>query len=268
MNLNYCDDSCPKSHSFEELPIIGCIDGNCCEEYKYKTCPFLHPNDKIMTKEEYFKRMYEFVAPYEVNKKIVCKYIEVGCRINGCTKAHTVKELEITKCNCYRKSCPFLHERDENMSREEYFKRMINFVQPANMFNKNMLCRYIDIGCRINNCPYSHNIDELIMHKCTNVNCKLSRCMFLHNDEVIKKSEYFTRIYKFTETLKIGTVVCQDKYCKDRKCKYAHSLNEFVVSNCVRENRCKKSSCPFKHPGENLEKYEFYKRMQRSFYPN
>ena len=55
--------------------------------------------------------------------------------------------------------------------------------------------------------------------------------MFLHNDEVIKKSEYFTRIYKFTETLKIGTVVCQDKYCKDRKCKYAHSLNEFVVSN-------------------------------------
>lgn len=268
MNLHTCDERCPRSHSMEELPVVCCIDGINCSNYKYKTCPFIHPGDVLITKEDYYKRMYQFIAPYETDKKTVCRFVDIGCRISKCRKAHSVKELNISICDCYRKNCPFYHkQRDECLTKEEYYERLKSWVQTPNKLNKNMLCRYVDIGCRREDCPYAHNIQELIVHTCIFTDCK-KNCVFMHRNETIDKYEYYERVYHYTQPLKPRTVLCDNKYCKDIKCKYAHSFNEFKVSDCIRENRCKKHCCPFKHPDDCLDKQVYYQRMKYSLFPN
>lgn len=263
MNLRTCDETCKRSHSLEQLQIVGCIYGNNCEDKKYKTCPFMHPDEISITNEQYYTKMYQFVAPYEINKTRVCS--RILCDDKSCEKAHNVEQLIVVKCDCYRKYCLLYHEeRDINITKEEYFKRMNN-NEKLNNTSKNILCRYIEIGCRRKDCPYAHTIDELEVIKCMRRNCK---CDLFHSDQNIIKSEYYKSRYIYSEQLKPFTIMCEKKNCNDKKCLYAHSFKQFVVSKCVRQNRCKKLSCPFKHPEQKQDKYFFYQKMIKSHLPN
>ena len=265
INLNNCDGSCERSHSIDQLEIINCFYGIKC---KNTDCPYIHPDDKNITKEEYFHRMYDYILPYESNFTSICRYSDIGCKIEKCRKAHSVDELIISYCNCFRSECPFYHkQRDEHITKEEYFNRMKSWVKTMKKLNKKMLCRYINIGCQRNDCPYAHNMRELKVHKCIFNSCK-STCIFLHNNETIDKQEYFERMLNFIEPIKPKTVLCHYKNCYDKKCLYAHSFDEYKVSQCIRTNKCKKHCCPFKHPNENLEDKIYYQRMLHALHPN
>lgn len=263
MNLNCCNDSCKKAHSQNELLISNCKKDIFCENIK---CPFIHTNEHL-SHEQYYKRMYNYISPYETKNTSICRYIDVGCKIDKCRKAHSIEELVISKCNCFRINCPFFHEdRDIQLTKSDYFERLKNFVQVLKKSDKNLLCRYINIGCQRNDCPYAHNIEQLNIHKCIFKNCK-SNCVYLH-DELINKQNYFQNMLKYIEPLKPKTVLCHFKNCKNINCNYAHSYNELIISDCVRGIKCKKHCCPFKHPNENLNKKIYYERMLKSLYPN
>ena len=264
MNLYNCNSYCLRSHNIDELEVIDCHYGNEC---KMNKCPFMHPKDNI-TKQNYYKRMYEYILPYETEYTSVCRYTDIGCKIEKCRKAHSADKLIISKCDCFKLlNCPFYHEnRDKNITKEQYFIRMKNWVKTLKKSNKELLCRYINIGCRRNNCPYAHNIKELNIHKCIFTNCK-SDCVFLHNNETIGKQEYFERMLKFILPIKPFSVLCEKKNCNN-KCMYAHTFEEFLVTSCIRGIKCKKHCCPFKHPGENLDKDTYYNRMSYAHYPN
>ena len=264
MNLNNCDENCERSHSIEQLEMIDCFYEMKC---KKTDCPYIHPNDDYITKEQYFIRMYNYILPYESDFTSICRYSDIGCKIEKCRKAHSVDELIVSNCNCFRSECPFYHkQRDEHITKEEYFLRMKSWVKTITKSNKKMLCRYINIGCQRSDCPYAHNIRELKVHKCIFNYCK-SNCIFLHN-ETIDKQEYFERMLKFIEPISPKTVLCYYKKCHNDKCLYAHSFDEYKVSQCVRGNKCKKHCCPFKHPNENLDKKTYYQRMLRALHPN
>jgi hypothetical protein len=265
MNINTCKDTCQRAHSINELEIIHCYKGFKCNNDK---CPFIHPKDDPITEDEYFKRMYDYISPYESNYTSVCRYCDIGCKIELCRKAHSVDQLVFSECDCFRSDCPFFHkERDEHISKEQYFLRMKSWVKTIKKSNKNMLCRYINIGCQRTDCPYAHNIRELNVHKCIFNNCK-SNCIFLHNYETIDKQEYFERMLDFIEPIKPKTVLCHNKECNNNKCLYAHSIDEYKISECIRGIKCKKHCCPFKHPNENFDKKTYYERMLYSLHPN
>jgi hypothetical protein len=265
MNINCCDDTCQRSHSIDELHISNCNNGIKCKNIK---CPFIHPYDKPITKEEYYKKMYEYIDPYNSDKTSVCRYYEIGCKIEKCRKAHSVNEIKISKCDCFRLECPFYHEnRDQNISKQEYFDRMKLHVKIIKKSNKHMICRYIDIGCQRNDCPYAHNIKELQIHKCIFSNCKLN-CIYLHNNEDITKQEYFNRMVKYIQPFESNNILCHKNICNDIKCKYAHNYKEFIVTDCIRGIKCKKHCCPFKHSFENFDKNVYFNRMLVSVYPN
>lgn len=264
MNIKNCKETCERAHSLNELEIINCHNQDNCYN---KNCPFLHPNETI-TDQEYFNRMYKYISPYETNYTSVCRYCDIGCKIEKCRKAHSIDELVISDCDCFRTDCPFFHkQRDEHISKEQYFLRLKSWVKTIKKSNKSMLCRYINIGCQRTECPYAHNIRELKIHKCIFNNCKLN-CIFLHNDETIDKQEYFERMLNFIEPIKPKTVLCHNKHCKDNKCLYAHSFEEYKISDCIRGSKCKKHCCPFRHPKENIDKNTYYQRMLYSLHPN
>jgi len=264
MNLQNCDQDCPRSHNIEQLKIINCIHaGNCIND----KCPYKHPNE-LLSKQQYYDRMYNYVKPYISAYTSICRYIDIGCKIDKCRKAHSIDELVMSECDCYRNECPFFHSnRDENITKEYYFTRMKKWNKTLNKSNKNMLCRYIEIGCQRNDCPYAHSIRELNIHKCIFKNCK-SSCIFLHCNETIDKQQYFDRILKYILPIKPFTVVCHNDNCKDNECLFAHSFEEFIISDCIRGNKCKKHCCPFKHPNENYDKKTYYERMMYSMHPN
>ena len=265
MNIYNCDDNCKKAHTIDELEFSECFQGSKCIN---TNCPFIHPNDKIITKQEYFERIYNYILPYESNYTSICRYSDIGCKIEFCRKAHNINELIISHCNCIRKDCPFFHKyRDDDITKEEYFERMKNWVKIIKKSNKTMLCRYINIGCQRINCPYAHNIDELNIHQCIFKNCK-NNCVFLHTYENINKQEYFNRMLSFIEPIKPLTVLCYYKNCKNNKCLYSHSFEEFKISSCIRQDKCKKHCCPFKHPNEHLDKKTYYQRMLHALFPN
>lgn len=266
MNINTCKKTCERAHSISELEIINCYKGIKCSNVK---CPFIHPGDVPVTDEEYFKKIYNYILPYESNYTSICRYCDIGCKIEMCRKAHSIEQLVFSECDCFSSDCPFFHkQRDEYISKKQYFLRMKSWVKTMKKSNKNMLCRYIDIGCQRIECPYSHDIKELNIHKCIFNNCK-SNCVFLHNYETIDKDEYFERMLKFIEPIKSKTVLCHNKQCNDNKCLYAHSFDEYKISYCIRGIKCKKHCCPFKHPNENnLDKKIYYERMLCSLHPN
>ena len=266
MNTDCNDINCPRSHSVEELIITNCIHGYNC---KKQNCPYVHPYDKNLTKKEYFERMYNYISPYESYKTSICRYYKLGCKIQNCRKAHSSNELVISKCDCYREEeCSFYHEnRDKNITREQYFDRMKTFSKIIKKSDKNLLCRYINIGCQRKDCPYAHSIDELTVHKCIFKNCKKG-CIFIHNNENINKKEYFERMLKHIQPFKPKNILCHIKNCDNYKCKYAHDYSDVNIPNCIRENLCKKHCCPFIHPSENLSKTVYYNRMLISKYPN
>lgn len=259
-----CSNDCKKAHSCDELLISKCKNDKFCEKLK---CPFIHTDDPNITKEEYYKRMYDYISPYETTNTSICRYIYTGCKIDNCRKAHSVKELVLSKCDCFRSNCIFYHEeRDKNLTKEEYFERMKTFLKILKKSDKNLLCRYINIGCQRKDCPYAHNIDELNIHKCIFKNCK-SSCVYLH-EEVVNKFDYFQKMLKYIEPLQPKTVLCHLKNCENINCNYAHSFKELILTYCVRGIKCKKHCCPFKHPHENLNKTVYYERMVKSLYPN
>ena len=265
MNIYTCNESCKRSHNIDELIIDSCIYGIKCKNSK---CPFIHPGDNHITKEEYFQRMYKYISPYENEFTTICRYIDIGCKIEKCRKAHSIQQLKISECDCYRDNCPFYHNsRDCNITKEEYFQRMKDFTITLNKSNKNMLCRYVNIGCQRNDCPYAHNINELEIKKCIFSNCK-SNCVFLHKNEIFNLQQYYKRMLEYIEPIKPKTVLCHLEKCNNYNCKYAHSYEELIISNCIRGIKCKKHCCPFKHPNENFDKNVYYKRMLHSMYPN
>jgi hypothetical protein len=264
MNLQCCDESCKRSHSKDELIMVQCHYGINCNNVK---CLFLHPND-IVTKDEYYQKMYNYISPYETDFTTICRYSDIGCKIERCRKAHSINELKISDCDCYRDNCTFYHkERDFNITTEEYYTRMKNSIITLNKTNKTKLCRYINIGCQRDDCPYAHSIRELKVKHCLFNNCT-SNCVFLHINETIDKQEYFERMLKHISPLKPKTVICHYKNCKDSNCKFAHSYDRLIISNCIRNNKCKKHCCPFRHPNENFNKDIYYKRMLHSLHPN
>ena len=265
MNIKNCKSDCTRAHTINELEQIYCVHGINCNK---NICPYVHPNELNINKQEYFDRMYNYISPYISAYTSVCRYCEIGCKIIKCRKAHSVEELVISECDCFRNDCPFYHEnRDKNITNEQYFIRMKSWVKTLKKSNKNLLCRYINIDCQRKDCPYAHNISELNIHKCIFNNCK-STCVFLHKYETIDKQEYYERILKFIEPIKPYTVLCDNKNCKNKNCLYAHSYEQFTVSECIRGIKCKKHCCPFKHSDENLNKNTYYERMRYALYPN
>ena len=264
INLQNCNKECSRAHNINELEIINCHYETKC---KILNCPFLHPCDNI-SKQEYYERIYNYISPYQTEYTSICRYIDIGCKIEKCRKAHSIEELNISNCDCFRTNCPFFHDiRDKNITKEQYFMRMKSWIKTLKKTNKDLLCRYINIGCRRINCPYAHNIDELNIHKCIFSNCK-STCIFLHSDETISKKEYFNRMLKYISPIKPYTVICNKNNCNYDNCMYAHTFEQFIVTSCIRGNECKKHCCPFKHPDENLDKNIYYKRMLYASYPN
>lgn len=266
MNINCKDINCLRSHSFDELIVTKCIYDTKCKNHR---CPFIHSNDSPITKEKYYNRMYEYINPYDSYKTSICRYYKIGCKVKDCRKAHSIDELNISECDCYRDDCTFYHKyRDENITKEEYFERMKNWSKIFDKSDKKLLCRYINIGCKRTDCPYAHSIKDLKVHKCIFSDCK-NTCVFLHKDETIDKQEYFERMLHHIQPFKPNTILCSDKeYCTESNCKYAHNYSNLIVSECVRGNSCKKHCCPFKHPYENLSKTIYYNRMVISKFPN
>ena len=212
--------------------------------------------------------MYDYISPYVSLYTSVCRYTDIGCKIEKCRKAHSIDELIMSNCDCVKLDCPFYHQkRDENITKEQYFIRMKSWVKTLKKSNKNLLCRYINIGCRRIDCPYAHNIEELNVHKCIFNNCK-SKCIFLHENETINKQEYYKRMLNFIIPIKPYTVLCCYKNCNIKNCLYAHSYEQFVESDCIRSINCKKHCCPFKHSFENFDKNVYFNRMLVSVYPN
>jgi hypothetical protein len=265
MNLQCCKNDCNRSHSIDELIITNCHHGDQCKNCK---CPFVHPFDSPITKQKYYHRMYDYISPYESNKTTVCRYYEIGCKIEKCKKAHNIKELTISNCDCFRDECPFYHQnRDKNITKQEYFDRIKSWVKTLKKSDKNLICRYINIGCQRADCPYAHNIRELNVHNCIFKDCK-SYCVFLHNGETIDKQEYFDRMLDYIKPILPKTVLCYNSNCKYNKCLYAHSYNDLIITECIRGNKCKKHCCPFKHPQEFLNKNTYYNRMKIARFPN
>lgn len=266
MNIKNCKSDCPRSHNIYELEQIDCFNGINCKNIN---CPYIHPNEINITKQQYFDRMYNYISPYVNLYTTICRYSEIGCKITKCTKAHSIDELILSNCDCFRSDCPFYHEkRDKNITKQQYFTRMKSWVKILKNSNKKLLCRYINIGCQRINCPYAHNIDELNMHKCIFKNCNSETCIFLHEYEKINTEEYYNRMLNFISPIKPYTVLCHYDKCNNKNCLYAHSYEQFVVSNCIRQSKCKKHCCPFKHPNEYLNKKTYYERMGYSLYPN
>lgn len=269
MNINCNDLNCLRSHSFDELVVTNCLYDTKCKNHR---CPFVHSNNLPITKEEYYNRMYDYINPYVSYKTSICRFYNIGCKIENCRKAHSVDELVLSECDCYRDNCFFYHKyRDQNITKQEYFDRMKTCTKLINKTNKNSLCRYINIGCQRNDCPYAHSINELNAHECIFSNCK-SKCVYLHKNETIDKQEYFERMLKHIEPFIPKSVICfknlNSKNCNDLKCKYAHNYSELIITNCIRGKSCKKHCCPFKHPDEILSKNVYYNRMVTSKYPN
>lgn len=267
MNLKKCPETCNRAHNINELEISICNKGANCNNTK---CPFVHSHQEfnLVNKQNYYKQMYKYTNPYETDRTSVCRYSSIGCKIVKCRKAHTINELRITECDCFRNNCPFYHiERDAHITKQEYFERMKQHQNVISKSSNEMLCRYVDIGCQRLDCPYAHSSEDLIVHKCIFSNCK-SNCVFMHPDEHISKQEYYERMKNYVVPLKPLTVICHDNNCLDDKCMFAHSFDEFRVSYCVRGDKCKKHCCPFAHPSENLSDDVYYQRMLNSMHPN
>ena len=49
MNIKNCKGDCQRAHNIHELEKINCINGLDCKNVK---CPYIHPNEFNMTKEE------------------------------------------------------------------------------------------------------------------------------------------------------------------------------------------------------------------------
>ena len=204
---------------------------------------------------------------YQTHKTTICRYIDIGCKIEKCRKAHSLEELSFSNCDCSRENCPFFHsQRDKHISKKEYFERMKNSIKILDKSNKHLLCRYIIIGCQRENCPYAHDIHELVVKKCIFSNCR-SNCVYVHENETINKIQYFNKIIDFIKPFKPKSILCRLKSCNSN-CRYAHSYNEFIVIDCIRGNNCKKHCCPFRHPFEQLDKLTYYNRMNCAMYPN
>ena len=269
MNINCNIINCPRSHYIDELEIVNCYHNENC---KKQNCPYIHPYDEPVTKVQYFDRMYKYINPYQSFKTSICRYYEIGCKIENCRKAHSVDELQITECDCYKSNCYFYHKnRDEGISKQNYFNRMKNYIKIIEKEDKKLLCRYINIGCQREDCPYAHNIKELKIYKCMFINCinyKQNKCVFLHENENFYINEYFERMLKFIQPFEKNNILCHKNNCKDKNCNYSHSYSELIVPNCIRGTNCKKHCCPFIHPQENLTKNVYYSRMLTSKFPN
>jgi len=252
--------NCNRAHSQDELKIHFCIYDKDCKNNK---CPFIHSGDEFISNNDYYKRMLNYINPYSSYKTSICRYIDKGCKFENCRKAHNEEELKITECDCFRKECPFYHEpRDMNISKKEYYQRMVEFCKITKNNDKNLLCRYINLGCKRPNCPYAHNIEELEVHKCIFKTCKKENCPFLHNDEKIEKIQYFNRILKYIRPFEDKTICCENKTCKKENCKYAHSEHELKQIHCIRD-KCKKENCPFIHL-HKIDKKIYYNKMLKS----
>jgi hypothetical protein len=269
MNVNCDIDNCPRSHSINELVLENCYYNENC---KKQNCPYIHPYDSPITKVQYFDRMYKYINPYQSFKSSICRYYDIGCKIENCRKAHSIDELQITECDCYKIDCYFYHKnRDENISKKDYFNRMKVFIKTIEKEDNKLLCRYINIGCQREDCPYAHNINELKVHNCIFNNCKnfkQNKCVFLHKNETIDKIEYFERMLKHIQPFEKNNILCNKINCKNINCKYSHSYSDLIIPNCIRESNCKKHCCPFIHPHENLTKKVYYNRMLTSKFPN
>lgn len=268
LHLGICDEKCQRAHNIQELNISLCYNGSNCNNNK---CPFVHSQQELLNidKQQYYERMYNYVKPYDTNKTSVCRYSQIGCRIDKCNKAHNSNEIRFSECECSRHDCVFYHRnRDADISKEEYFARMKDYKNIIIKNKHEMLCRYINIGCQREDCPYAHSIDQLKIHKCIFKECKNTKCIFYHDNNNIDKQEYYNRMLEHIIPLKPKTVICYNNLCNGKNCKHAHSLSEFVVSNCVRGNKCKKHCCPFKHPNDKVDKSVFYNRMLYALHPN
>jgi hypothetical protein len=264
MFVNCNIHECKRAHSQNELKIHKCIYDTTC---KNSRCPFIHTNDENISNDEYYKRMLKYINPYDSYKTTVCRYTIKGCNFENCRKAHNKEELRITKCDCFRDNCPFYHDdRDENITIDKYYNRMIEFCKITDNNDKKILCRYIDLGCKRPNCPYSHSIEELEMHKCIFKICKTRNCPFIHNNEKITKIQYFNRMLKYIKPFETRTILCDDLNCKNKNCKYAHSKEELKQIDCIRKN-CKKENCPFIHSFK-INISDYYNKMLKSIFPN
>ena len=157
MNLKKCPETCNRAHNINELEISICNKGANCNNTK---CPFVHSHQEfnLVNKQNYYEQMYKYTNPYETDRTAVCRYSSIGCKIVKCRKAHTVNELRITECDCFRNNCPFYHiERDAHITKQQYFERMKQHQNVISKSSNEMLCRYVDIGCQRLDCPYENN---------------------------------------------------------------------------------------------------------------
>lgn len=264
MFVNCDKNNCNRSHSQNELKIHNCIYNETCKNTR---CPFIHTNDDYISDDDYYKRMLNYINPYDSYKTTLCRYLNKGCKFENCRKAHNENELRITECDCFRDNCPYYHNyRDKNITKTKYYNRMVEFCKITENNDKNLLCRYINLNCKRQSCPYAHNIDELKVHKCIFKICKTANCPFLHNDENITKKQYYHRILKYIKPFETKTILCSDKLCKTINCKYAHSREELKQTNCIRK-KCKKENCPFIHDVK-ITITEYYNKMIKSILPN
>lgn len=263
MLINCNTRECKRAHSQDELKIHKCIYNTTCKNTR---CPFIHTNDEIISDEEYYKRMLKYINPYDSYKTTICRYTNNGCNLQNCRKAHVKEELRITECDCFRDNCPFYHKnRDENITINEYYNRMVNFCNLTDKNDKKLLCRYINLECKRPNCPYSHSMNELEVHKCIFKICKTRNCPFIHDKEEITKLQYFNRMIDYIKPFEKKTILCE-KNCKNIKCNYAHSSDELKQIQCIRKN-CKKENCPFVHDIK-INMNEYYNKMLKTIFPN
>jgi hypothetical protein len=255
------------AHSKEELQITYCPKNTQCETKNI--CPFLHTNDHHVNIDQYYERMYHYVRPYESVKVTLCKYLHKGCIFQNCRKAHNEEELQFNVCLCQNSTCYFYHpERDTSITKQQYYQRMLDRMQIFDENNNKYICRYYDIGCRRVNCTYAHSVQELQVHKCLFKTCRSETCMFIHRNDCLTKEQYFLRMLQHSHPLPPKSIVCDRlAKCNQQKCLYAHSVDEIVITNCIRGNKCKKNNCPFQHPFLQLSKQQYFLKIIKEKLP-
>jgi len=207
-----------------------------------------------------------------MNNLYLCKRMFVNCDNHNCDRAHSQDELKIHNCiydkTCKNTKCPFIHSEDEYISNMEYYERMLKYINPYNSY-KTTLCRYLNKGCKFENCRKAHNEDEL---KITECDCFRDNCPFYHNyrDENITKTEYYNRMANFCKITDNNNKNLLCRYihleCKRPNCPYAHCIDELEVHTCIFKT-CKTKNCPFVHNDEKITKTQYFDRILKYIQP-
>ena len=201
-----------------------------------------------------------------MNTQYLCKKMFVYCDRDNCNRAHSQDELKIHNCiydkTCKNTRCPFIHSNDEFISNDDYYKRMLKYINPYDSY-KTSVCRYTNKGCKIENCRKDHNEEELKIAEC---DCFRKECPFYHEsrDININKKEYYQRMVNFCKITKNNdkNILCRyiNLECRRPNCPYAHNIEELEVHKCIFKT-CKTKNCPFLHNDEKIEKIQYFNRM-------